>query len=58
MQKIFRSRTVWTILAMFVIGGTEAVTGVIPVAFIPYVQGALGLLATYFRINTKVDCDE
>lgn len=51
MMKILKSRTVWAIVAMFVIGGTEAVSGFISPIMLPYVQGALGLLATYFKLN-------
>jgi len=54
-MKLFKSRTVWAIIAMFIIGGTEAVSGIIPPAFIPYVTGALGLLATYFKLNPSQD---
>jgi len=50
-----KSRTAWTIIAMFFIGGVEAVTQFIPGAWLPLVQGALGLLAIYFRVNRKAD---
>ncbi len=53
--KIIKSRTNWTIVAMFVIGGVEAISGLIPGALLPYVQGVLGLLAMYFKINPSQD---
>jgi len=48
---ILRSRTVWTILAMFVIGGLEAINPFIPQDAYIVLQGGLSLLAVYFRIN-------
>lgn len=55
MNKIFQSRTNWTIIVMFLIGGIGAITQFIPPALLPYIEGGLGLLAMYFRVNTKVD---
>lgn len=49
--KIASSRTFWTIIAMFLIGGVHAVTQFIPADLMIYVEGALGILATYFHIN-------
>lgn len=46
-----KSRTVWTIVAMFVIGGVNAVSALIPAGGLVYVQGVLGLLAIYFKLN-------
>jgi len=51
MSKILNSRTFWTILVMFIIGGTNAITGYIPTALQPIIMGALSLLAVYFKIN-------
>lgn len=48
-----KSRTVWTIVAMFVIGGVGAVNQYIPVEARPLVEGALALLAMYFRVNPQ-----
>lgn len=45
-----KSRTVWTILVMFLIGGLNAINPFIPVYAVPYVQGFLALLATYFKM--------
>ncbi len=49
--KIAKSRTFWTVVAMFIIGGTNGVMGLIPTGSVIYVQGALSLLATYFHVN-------
>ena len=54
-QKIIKSRTVWVILATFVLAGFEGIREFIPVAFQVYVYGGLGLLATYFKLNPSQD---
>jgi len=48
---IFASRTFWTVFAMFVIGGGNAIDPVLPVAFQPVLLGVLGVMATYFHVN-------
>lgn len=45
------SRTVWSIFALFIIGGTNGIMGLIPAEFSPYIQTALGFMAVYFKIN-------
>lgn len=55
MNKILQSRTNWTIIVMFLIGGITAINQFIPPALLPYIEGGLGLLAMYFRVNTRVD---
>lgn len=54
MQNIIRSRTIWSIVALFIIGGTGAVDSFIPEAVKPAVAAVVGLLGIYFRVNTKV----
>ena len=51
--KLFFSRTVWTIIVMVIINGIPSVESMIPVSWLPYIDGVLGLLAIYFRINPK-----
>ena len=46
-----KSRTFWTVVAMFVIGGTNAISTYIPTNIEPIVMLILGGLATYFHIN-------
>ena len=48
-----KSRTFYTICLMFVIGGFEAIQGVIPTSVYVVINGALGVLATYFHVNKK-----
>lgn len=48
---IFKSRTFWTILVMFIVGGTNAIVSFIPTGLETPVMGLLGLLATYFHVN-------
>lgn len=54
-SNLFKSRTVWTILVTFVIGGTNSVVEFIPADWLPLVTGILSILAIYFRVNTKQD---
>ena len=53
--KALSSRTTWTIVAMFLIGGVNAITAFIPESALPLVQGALGILAVYFKVNPSQD---
>ena len=55
LSNIFKSRTVWVIVVTFIMAGFEGVRDFIPQAYQVYVFGGLGLLATYFRIDAKVD---
>lgn len=50
-NKMFFSRTFWTITAMFVFGGLQALEGVVNPEVFVLVQGILSILATYFKIN-------
>jgi len=51
MEKIIKSRTTWTIVGMFLVGGVNAITEFIPASFLPIVEGGLGILAIYFKQN-------
>lgn len=53
--KVFQSRTFWTIVVMFVVNGITGIRDLIPVAYLPFIDGALGLLAIYFRANPRVN---
>lgn len=48
-----QSRTVWTIIAMFLIGGVNALFPIIPPDFQAPIMAALGFLASYFHVNPK-----
>lgn len=48
---ILKSRTFWTILAMFIVGGVNAIVPFMPAEAQTIVMGVLGLLATYFHVN-------
>lgn len=50
---LLRSRTAWTIVVMFLVGGVQAVDAFIPVGAKPLVEGALAFTALYFRANPK-----
>lgn len=55
LTKALRSRTTWTIIVMFIIGGVEAVTQFIPDTIETPLLGVLGLLAVYFKLNPSQD---
>lgn len=48
---IFLSRTFWTIVAMFVIGGLNAVMPMIPASAQTILMAFLGIAATYFHVT-------
>ncbi len=48
-----KSRTVWTIVAMFIIGGVNSVHDIIPSGLVVYIDALLGAMAIYFRVNPK-----
>lgn len=49
--KALRSRTFWTIVMMFLIGGTEAISGLVPDELTTPILFVLGALATYFKLR-------
>lgn len=49
--KALKSRTVWTLVVMFVIGGVEGIREAIPPQYLDVVFGVLGLVAGYFKLN-------
>ena len=51
--KALKSRTVWTVIVMFIISGVDGIREIIPSNALPMVEGILGLLAIYFRVNTR-----
>lgn len=53
--KAFKSRTVWTIIIMFLVGGTEAITPLVSSEVTTPILFALGALATYFKLNPSQD---
>jgi len=51
LKQILKSRTFWTIVALFIINGVSAIHSSIPANLAPIVDGVLGILAVYFHIN-------
>jgi hypothetical protein len=51
LPKILKSRTVWTIVIMFILGGVQAIQGSLEPQLFLFIQGALTLLAGYFKVN-------
>lgn len=57
MEKIIKalsSRTVWTIIAIFIINGVPSIEQYLSPDTKLIVDAFLALLATYFRVNTRV----
>ncbi len=54
-MKLFKSRTVWTIIVLFIINGFTGIRSYVPAFWLPLVNGLLGILAIYFRADQKVD---
>lgn len=50
-MKVFKSRTLWTILVMFLIGGVNSIHEMIPPVFVTVLEAGLGLLATYYKLS-------
>lgn len=50
-MSFLKSRTFWTIVAMFVVGGGNAVLPVLPANVQAIAMFGLGALATYFHVN-------
>ncbi len=48
-----KSRTVWTIVVMFLIGGIVGVKNMLPPAWVTLIDALLGILAIYFRVNPQ-----
>jgi hypothetical protein len=51
MYSLLKSRTVWTFAFMFVVGGINALTNVLPPTLDTVLLGAAGLLGVYFKVN-------
>ena len=52
-KSIFKSRTVWVVILLFVINGIEGIREFIPAGLLPFIDGVLGILAIYFRVKPK-----
>lgn len=55
---VFKSRTFWTTVVLFLVNGITAIKGVIPMSILPYVDGVLGLLIVWFHINPSQNYDQ
>jgi len=53
-KKVFSSRTVWTIVVLFLINGVGGIREFIPEGLLPVIDAVLGLAAIYFRVSPKV----
>lgn len=50
---ILKSRTTWTIVAMFVVGGLNAIVPILPPQLQAALEGILAIAAGYFHQNTN-----
>lgn len=50
-----KSRTFWTLVAMFVYNGVGAIHSSIPASISPIVNSLLGLMVVYFHITPSQD---
>lgn len=50
-NKMFFSRTFWTLVLMFAFGGLQALEGIVTPDLYILIQGLLTALATYFKLN-------
>ena len=51
LKQAVTSRTVWTLVVLFVINGVAGVHDLIPATLLPFVDGILGLLTVYFKVT-------
>ena len=51
MNKILKSRTVWTVLVMFFVNGLAGISDLIPANLLPLVNAVLSILAIYFKVT-------
>lgn len=49
---LLRSRTFWTIVAMFLVSGGNAISPMIPAGAELFLQAMLSLIAAYFHLQT------
>lgn len=49
----FKSRTVWMVITMFLIGGVAGIREQIPPEYLFFIEGILGYLAIYFRAHPR-----
>ena len=52
---ILKSRTVWTVFAMFLVGGIQAVSALLPTEGQTLVLAVLSIVAGYFHVNPSQD---
>jgi len=52
-KNALKSRTVWTVIVLFIINGVAGIAEFIPESILPAINGVLGILAIYFRVKPK-----
>lgn len=51
--KALKSRTVWTVVVLFIFSGLEGVRETVGADWARLVDGLLSFMAIYFRVNAK-----
>lgn len=47
----WRSGAFWSVVVMFLIGGFQNISSMIPAGWEPIIMGLMGVLATYFHVS-------
>lgn len=50
-KQVFKSRTFWTLVVLFVVNGVASVHDFIPTSVLPSLEAVLGLATVYFHVN-------
>ena len=53
--KALKSRGNWALVAIFVVGGVEAVSSLFPVELVNPILGVLAALTVYLKVNPSQD---
>lgn len=56
MKKILmalKSRTVWTVVVLFLVSGVQGIQDLLPASAVVPIQGLLTFLVAYFRVTPK-----
>jgi len=49
-KQVLTSRTVWSLVALFLFNGISAINSEVPASMTPFVSALLGILTIYFKV--------
>lgn len=52
-KKVLKSRTVWTVVVLFLLGGVNSVKGYFPPTYYTLMSGILSAFAIFFRADAR-----